>query len=174
MHEPPGLREFVESRSPGLLRTARLLTGDRDKAQDLVQASFVKVWLNWTKIASATDPDQYVRRMMFNEYLKGRRRRWHGEISTLDVDQHVTGEDDVALLAVEDRVELGRALAKLSRRQRAVLVLRFLEDFSERDTALALNVSPGTVKSQTSKALGRLRSELGVSATTLARGAHRG
>lgn len=76
---PEGFAEFVASRSPALLRSAWLLTGDWFTAQDLVQVSLAKTWPRWDRVLRRDDPEVYVRRVMFNTYATWRRRRWHGE-----------------------------------------------------------------------------------------------
>jgi RNA polymerase sigma-70 factor (sigma-E family) len=153
------MREFVQTRSPVLLRSAILMTGNRHAGEDLLQSALEKAWLNWSKVARADHPELYVRRIMLNEYLRGRRRRWQGEIATGEIDERVL-IDDLSFQGVEDRAGLQAALAQLPRGQRAVLVLRFFDDLSEAQTADLLGVSPGTVKSQSSKGLTKLRTLL--------------
>jgi DNA-directed RNA polymerase specialized sigma24 family protein len=81
--EPDGFREYVVARQAGLLRTARLLTGDWQQAEDLVQTALVKVWPRWGRlIAKGENPDGYVRRVIVTSYLTWRRRRWWGERPT--------------------------------------------------------------------------------------------
>ena len=144
--------EFVLSRSPRLLRTAYLLTHDWAAAEDLLQASLVKVWGAWQRIDG--DPEPFLRRVMVNTYATWWRRRWRGEEPAAVVPDLLSGDDHGA---VDARDEIWRALGRLPRRQRAVLVLRYFEDLSEADTADTLGVSVGTVKSQTAKALAKLR-----------------
>ncbi len=149
---PRGFEEYVEARQAGLLRTAYLLTGHRQDAEDLVQQALVKVVPHWDRIDG--DPDPYVRRVLVRENIsRWRRRRWR------EVLGHDTPEPDT----VDDptgRLDLRRALLGLAPRQRAVVVLRFLEDRSVAETAAALGVTEGTVKSQTRDALARLRAVL--------------
>jgi RNA polymerase sigma-70 factor (sigma-E family) len=148
--------DFVATRSTRLLRTAYLLTHDRALAEDLVQTSLAKAWFAWGRIDGR--PDAYVRRVMVNTYSSWWRRRWNGEEATAEVPESGVGargrtEDG----RVDDRTDLWRALARLPRRQRAVVVLRFYEDLSEIETAEILQCSVGTVKSQASRALAKLR-----------------
>jgi RNA polymerase sigma-70 factor (sigma-E family) len=150
VREPDGFREFVASRSPALLRTARLITGDADLAHDLVQAALAQAWPRWSRV---DNPEAYVRTTMVRTYLTWRRRRWHGEMPT----QQLPEPADDGWSAVDTRTVVRAALASLAPRQRAVLVLRYLDDLTEVQTAEALGCSVGTVKSQTSKALARLR-----------------
>ena len=149
-------REFVVGRTPALLGTAYLLTGDRAAAEDLVQVSLTKAWSAGRRISAAESPEAYVRRVMANTYAAWWRRRWRGERPTETLPE-VAGRD--ATDAVDARDEMWRALAALPRRQRAVLVLRYFEDLSEAETATALGISQGTVKSQAARALAKLRDD---------------
>jgi len=145
---------FVEARSTALLRTAYLLTHDRGLAEDLVQTSLAKAWFSWTRIE--TRPEAYVRRIMVNTYSSWWRRRWNGEEATADLPERHDprrGEE----VRADDRTDLWRALERLPKRQRAVVVLRFYEDLSEAETAEIMQCSVGTVKSQASRALAKLR-----------------
>jgi RNA polymerase sigma-70 factor (sigma-E family) len=134
------------------LRTAYLLTHDWAMAEDLLQTSLVKAWGVWRRIDA--DPEPYVRRILINTYATWWRRRWTGERPT-DALPESTVDDQNA--SYDDRDEVWRALGRLPRRQRAVLVLRYFEDLTEAETADILGISVGTVKSQASKALARLR-----------------
>ncbi len=142
---------FVGSRSPALLRTAYLLTRDRALAEDLLQTALVKAWSAWHRV---DDPEPYVRRVLTTTYLTWWRRRWRGETPTDELPEqpHADHGD-----AAADREDLWAALGRLPRRQRAVVVLRYYEDLPEAQVADALGISVGTVKSQTSKALAKLR-----------------
>ncbi|MEV4417100.1 SigE family RNA polymerase sigma factor [Catellatospora sp. NPDC049609] len=144
--------DFVTTRSPRLLRTAYLLTRDWALAEDLLQTSLVKAWDAWRRIEA--DPEPYVRRILVNTYATWWRRRWHAELPTEHLPERSAGEPH---RAVDARDEVWRALGRLPRRQRAVLVLRYFEDLSEAQIADAMGVSVGTVKSQAAKALARLR-----------------
>lgn len=144
--------EFVAARSSGLLRTAYLLTHDHALAEDLLQTALAKAWFSWSRIDGPPEP--YVRKILVNTYASWWRRKWNGERAYAEPPERPTGtaEDDPAR-----RHDLWMALGHLPRRQRAVIVLRFEEDLTEAETARALGVSVGTVKSQTSKALAALR-----------------
>lgn len=152
--EERGFRDFVVARQGALLRRAWLLTGDWASAEDLVQSALLRVWPRWGRVTASGQEDAYVRRVMLNLYLSGRRRRWTREAPTAQLPEPVAvdGYGDVDV-----RVVLIRAVAALPPRQRAVIVLRFVEDLSELQTAHALGCAPGTIKSQTSKALATLR-----------------
>ncbi|WP_248961903.1 SigE family RNA polymerase sigma factor [Sphaerisporangium perillae] len=150
-----GFREFVSARQQVLMRTAYLLTGDAHLAEDLLQIAFAKVSRHWAKLARDGNPEAYTRRCLINEFVSWRRqRRWHAELSSAHPpDAGRAGGENDAL----HRMALRDALDKLAPRQRAVIVLRFYEDRSVQETAELLRCSPGTVKSQTSDALDRLR-----------------
>lgn len=158
MPDPDGFSGYVAARQRALLRTAGLLTGDSQSAEDLVQTALVKVWPHWVRVARAGDPDAYVRRVLLTTYLTWRRRRWHGERATGQLPDRPAPGDPYADADVRDA--LARLLPRLPPRQRAVLVLRFYEDLSEAQTAEVMSCAVGTVKSQTSKALATLRASI--------------
>jgi RNA polymerase sigma-70 factor (sigma-E family) len=141
--------EFVAARSGALLRTAYLLTGNHQDAEDLVQTALVKAVPKWGRLR---EHEPYVRRILVNESVSSwRRGRWR-ETPVPEVrDEPTPGYD------VEQKVVLRRALAQLAPRQRAVIVLRYFDDLTEAQTADALGVAVGTVKSQARDALTRLR-----------------
>ena len=157
---PAEFDEFVRTRHAALLRFAHLLTGDPHAAADLVQEALEKAGLRWRGIRRQDAPEQYVRRSMLNSHINhGRRRR--REHLVADAPER-SGRD------AEPRDEaLWRLLATLPPQQRAVLVLRFYEDLSEVETARVLGCAVGTVKSNTSRALARLRAALPAGSTTL-------
>ncbi|HZX01364.1 SigE family RNA polymerase sigma factor [Kribbella sp.] len=150
-----GFEEFVAARSPALVRTAYLLTHDHALAEDLVQTALAKAWFHWDRIRE-DNPEPYVRRILVTTYSSWWRRRWNGEIPTDELPDtaraapapHGSGEDGL---------DLWDAIGRLPRRQRAVVVLRFYEDLTEAETARQMGSSVGTVKSQTAKALAKLR-----------------
>jgi RNA polymerase sigma-70 factor (sigma-E family) len=149
MADVPDFETFVAARSSSLLRTAYLLTRDHGRAEDLLQTALGKSWLAWARIQG--DPEAFTRKVLVNTYATWWRRRWNGERPTRDLPDTAYVEDSSA------RHDLWAALGHLSRGQRAVIVLRFFEDLSEAETARLLDCSIGTVKSQTSRALARLR-----------------
>jgi RNA polymerase sigma-70 factor (sigma-E family) len=146
-------REYVRARTAALSRVAYLLTGDRHLAEDLVQQTLVNVASRWERISS-DDPDPYVRRALYNQYVSWwrRRRREPVTVSAEWLPERAAPGTD-ATLALTVRQALGR----LAPRQRAVLILRYFEDLSESQTAAALGISVGSVKSQARDALARLR-----------------
>lgn len=156
MSEPDGFREFVVARSPALVRSAWLLTGNEATAHDLVQTALAKVWSRWASVVRQDAPEAYVRRVMVSTFLTWSRRRWHGEVAVASVPDRLEPRD--AFADADLRRSVAQALCALPSRQRAVAVLRYFDDLSEAQAAEALSCSVGTVKSQTSKALARLRS----------------
>jgi RNA polymerase sigma-70 factor (sigma-E family) len=150
-----GFRQFLLARLPRLSRVAYLLTGDHHAAEELLQSALVKVGTHWRRVAIADDPDAYLRKILYNERVSIWRRRARLEQPVADPPDAAAAGD----LADETvrRVLLRDALARLTPKQRAVIVLRYYEDFSEADTAEVLGCSVGTVKSQTNHALRRLR-----------------
>jgi RNA polymerase sigma-70 factor (sigma-E family) len=160
MADRSGFDEFVATRSPALLRTAYLLTGDHGLAEDLLQTALAKCWFAWGRIDGPPEP--YVRRVLATTYATWWRRRWRGERPSGSLPDRV---DPAGTGPVEDRDALWRALGGLPRRQRAVVVLRYYEDLSEAETAAALGISTGTVKSQSTKALAALRRDATLAGT---------
>jgi RNA polymerase sigma-70 factor (sigma-E family) len=161
MHEPEGFREFVEGRSASLLRSAWLLTNDWHVAHDLVQTALLKTWPRWETLVRRDRPELYVRRVMLNTYLSWRERRWNGESPTERLPEAGGAQGDV-LGTTDLRMTLVGALATLPPRQRATVVLRYFDDLTEADTAIALGCSVGTVKTQCSRAMHTLRTMPGL------------
>lgn len=148
-------RDFVAGQSAGLLRTAWMLTGDRQLAEDLLQTALSKTWPHWSRVREGEAPAAYVRTVMVRTATAWWSRRWHGEVPTGGLpDRPATGD---AVLAADERDVLVRALAQLSPRQRAAVVLRYYQDLSEHDVAVEMGCSVGTVKTQASRGLARLR-----------------
>ena len=140
---------FVAARSAALLRTAYLLTGNRQDAEDLVQVALLKAVPKWSRVR---EHEPYVRRILLHESVsRWRRRRWR-ETSTESLPELAAAGQDV-----DARLALRQALAHLAPRQRAVIVLRYFDDLTESQTADLLGISVGTVKSQAHDALVRLR-----------------
>lgn len=156
MREPEGFRDFVTYETPRLLRSACLLTHDWHAAEDLVQTALINALPRWGRIDNHV---AYVRTTMLRTYLKGRERRWTGELPTENLPEHGTG---LFGAASDLRVDLVAALDRLPRQQRAVIVLRFFDDLTEAQTADALGCAVGTVKSHTHRALAALRQQPGL------------
>ena len=146
---------FVVGRSAAHLRTAYLLTGNRADAEDLLQSALAKTYLAWDRIRDRQALDAYVRRTMVTTQTSFWRRRRPEAL--YDELPDVPGRDHHADHDLHDA--LWTALHRLSRKQRAAVVLRFYEDLSEADTAAVLGISVGTVKSTTSRALALLRAD---------------
>ena len=143
---------WASDRQQALLRTAVLLCGDHHRAEDLVQDALTKVAVRWPRLRDQ-NPDAYARQVIVRTNISW----WRKHRREVVLDVHEGGADAGPAAAVDRRLLLDRALAQLTPRQRATVVLRFYDDLSERDTAEALGVSTGTVKSQTHAALARLR-----------------
>ena len=151
-----GFCDYVAARSPALLRTAYLLTGNRPDAEDLLQTALAKTYLSWGRIRQREALDGYVRRIMVNTRTSWWRRRTVAERPAGQLPE-VAGRDQTADLDLHDA--LWTALAALPAKARAAVVLRYYEDLSEAETAAVMGVSVGTVKSTTSRALARLRAD---------------
>ena len=158
--------EFVTARSASLFRTAYLVVGDHQLAQDLLQESLVKTYVAWPRIRDVANAEAYVRRTVVTTAISWRRRRSFHEQPT-DVVPEVEAPDQVDALATRDA--LWAKLQSLPPRQRAAIVLRYHEDLSEQQTAELMGCSVGTVKSQVSAGLRRLRLRLGPETGILAR-----
>jgi RNA polymerase sigma-70 factor (sigma-E family) len=143
---------FVIARSSALLRTAYLLTRDVHLAEDLLQTALAKAWFSWRRIDG--DPEPYVRRILVNASISWWRKSWTHETPTEFLTEPTVRPD-----APADVQDLMQALGRLPRRQRAVVVLRYVEDRTEAETADLMGCSVGTVKSQSSKALAHLRQD---------------
>jgi RNA polymerase sigma-70 factor (sigma-E family) len=155
VRDEAGFRAFVEANGATLLHAARLLTGDHQRGEDLVQTALIKVYLKWGRIDA---PLPYARRALVNAHIDQSRRRWWGERPTETLPE-VPADDASDTSTADSRDELRRMLAGLAPKERAVVVLRYYCDLSEQDTAATLGVPVGTVKSTCSRALARLRVE---------------
>jgi RNA polymerase sigma-70 factor (sigma-E family) len=147
---------YVEARSAALLRTAVFLcAGDRSAAEDLVQSTLVKAYVSWARVRDEQKRDVYVRRILVREsYRRGPARARDIAHGTEVGDRPAPSHNH------DDHLSLFPELAALPRQQRAVVVLRYYEDLSEREIAEALGVSTGAVKSHASRALATLRARL--------------
>jgi RNA polymerase sigma-70 factor (sigma-E family) len=151
--------EFAAVRLGALLRFAGVLTGDRALAEDVVQEALIRAHGRWASIADLDRPEAYVRKMVVNEYLSWRRRSWRlvPAGSGTDVDTALVADPAVDHA---ERAAILAELARLPRRQRAVLVLRYYESLSDPEIAEALGCTPGTVRGYASRALATLRVEV--------------
>ena len=149
--------EIFDAHQTRLLRLAFLLTGDRERAEDAVAEAFAKAWPHWQR-GRVGDERSYLTRAVVNEVTSVGRR-----LTVATRLRYRTATSAVALPgddASAERLRVVGALAALPARQRAVIVLRFYDDLSETDTATVLGMRVGTVKSQTSRGLARLRALL--------------
>ncbi|MCW2600836.1 MAG: polymerase, sigma-24 subunit, subfamily [Frankiales bacterium] len=144
---------FVRARHTALLRYGTVLTGDPHSAADLVQDALERTGLAWSRVQQQGDPEGYVRRTMANRNISTWRRRRRERLMEEPPEQAY--ED-----AARDDV-LWEVLARLPKKQRTVLVLRYYEDLSEAEIARVLGIARGTVKSQASKGIAALRVAIG-------------
>ena len=151
--------EFATARLPGVLRFAGVLTGDRGLAEDVVQEVLIRAHKRWPHIGELDHPELYVRKMVVNEYLSWRRRSWR--LIPSGRSGHLTGRSspDPADGYVE-RQALMAELAKLTRRQRTALVLRYYEGYSDAEIAAVMGCTQSTVRGHVFRALAALRIEL--------------
>ena len=147
--------EFVSARWAALYRTACVLTLDPATAEDVVQIAMEKTYLRWHRVRRMDDPTAYVRKVMVNAAISSRRWPWRRVESPRDVlpEQALPGAEG----GVVDHAALWPLVCALPERQRAVVVLRYYEDLTERETAEVLGCSVGTVKSQAHHAIDALR-----------------
>jgi RNA polymerase sigma-70 factor (sigma-E family) len=145
---------YVVASGPRLKRLAYLLTGDLDTAEDLLQTAYAKALPRWGRIRAYDHPDAYMRRVLVNGRTSMWRRSRGREVLSGSVPDVATPD---AVGRVLDAEDLRRGLLVLSARQRAAVVLRYYCDLSEAETAAAMGVPVGTVKSHTSRGLARLR-----------------
>ena len=150
--------DFVAGALPRLLRFAHVLTGDSAAAEDLVQTALGRSWRAW-RLGRIDDPQAFVRKVMVNSYATWYRRYGGRETAVADLPDQLMADE--AARRIEDRDAMCRALLSLPPRQRAVVVLRYYEELTELEIADVMGVSPGTVKSQASRALRRLAVTLG-------------
>lgn len=145
--------EYVTARLPALRRLAYLLSGDVHRADDLVQQTITTLFVRWRRVRTVDHLDGYVRSMLVNGFIDERRRTWASVRLFRNVPDQPAPPDE----GIEERAVLRAAMARVPRRQRAVLVLRFIYDLPVTEVAQVLGCSTGTVKSQTSRGLSTLR-----------------
>ncbi|HEY6748736.1 MAG TPA: SigE family RNA polymerase sigma factor [Mycobacteriales bacterium] len=143
---------FVRARYGSLLRYAYLLTADRGHAEDLVQDGLARTYAAWGRLVEPAAAEAYTRTTLVRLALRARRRRWRGETPTPVLPERPGPDPDLDLAE-----SVRAALATLPPDQRAVLVLRYYDDRSEREIAALLDCSPGTVKSRAARGLAALR-----------------
>jgi RNA polymerase sigma-70 factor (sigma-E family) len=141
--------------SVGRLRdTAYLMCRDWHLADDLTQTALTKLYLAWPRVSKAEDVDAYVRKVLLRTYLDHRRRRWTGEVVTASLPEAASGESPDLRLTLVD------ALALLKPQDRAILVLRYWEDYSVEQVASLLEIREGAVRTRSMRALAKLRDVL--------------
>lgn len=150
MSEDDDFSEYVAARWASLVRSAVLLGCSRPEAEDLVQTALERCLLKWDKVRVAEDRDAYVHRMLINLFISARRRRWTGERPTAVLPDRTSLDETVG---VDDSDAVMRALDRLTREQRAAVVLRYYAHLSEQQMASVLGVASGTVKSRLARAL---------------------
>jgi RNA polymerase sigma-70 factor (sigma-E family) len=160
--EEQAFADYFAARRDTVRRTAYLICGDWHRADDLTQTAFVALHRRWRKIRDQAALDAYVRRTLVRAAIDESRRPWRREhsVETLPEQPRTAGRDVVGD-TIATRSALVEGLQQVPPRQRAVLVLRFLEGQSVATVATALNCSEGTVKSQTARGLDTLRAALG-------------
>jgi RNA polymerase sigma-70 factor (sigma-E family) len=150
--------EYVAARLSSLRRLAAVLCGDWQRGDDLVQAALAKLYVHWGRVRAADHPDAYARTVLVHEFVQERRSLWVRRVSLVGR----VGDSHAAATVDHDAVlDLRAAVAALPARQRATLVLRFYCDLNVDQCAEVLGCSPGTVKSQTARALAAMRRALG-------------
>lgn len=156
-----GFASYVAARRPALLRWARMVAGDPHTAEDLLQASLVRVLPHWETIRDVAAADAYVRRTITRQHVSWQRQPWRRDERPTDaLPERV--RPDAAAPKVED--ELWGLVLDLPAQQRAAVALRFYEGLSVAETAVVLGCSPGTIKSNTSRGLATLRRLAGATA----------
>ncbi len=150
--------EFAQAQLPAVLAFATALTGQRTTAEDLAQEALIRAHARWDSIRRLDRPDLYFRKMVLNEFLSWRRRAWRlvpadqRNLGIRTAPDHAAGYAEHAAMLAE--------IAKLPRRQRAVVVLRYYEDRTDAEIGELLGCAPGSVRAYASRALAALRVEL--------------
>lgn len=156
--DPDAFAEFVAGRSTALHRTAYLMVGDANLAQDVVQEALIRAWMAWPRLRNPGAVEGYARRAITTIAIDWSRKKSSKERPS---DQLPDRTQDAPQSGVADRQWLWQAVQTLPARQRAAIVLRFYSDLSEAQTADAMDCAVGTVKSQVHAALRTLREQLG-------------
>ena len=156
-HRDAEFTEYMSARMPSLRRLARLLCQDWSGADDLLQTAMTKTYVHWARASGADNIDAYVRAILVREFVQERRTGWARRVTLAERPIEAAAVDTDQ----DGALDLRAAVAVLPPRQRAVLVLRYFCDLNIDQTAQALGCTPGTVKSQTAKALSALRACVG-------------
>ncbi|WP_148614594.1 SigE family RNA polymerase sigma factor [Nocardioides rubriscoriae] len=152
--------EFVAASARSLRRTAFLLCGDWQRAEDATQDALVKLYVAWPRIRRRGAATAYAHRAVTTAVVDQARRPWRREVSTLTLPEGRRERSVDPVASTERRLAVLAALEELPDRRRACVVLRYFADLSVADTAVALGIDGGTVKSQTARALDQLRVSL--------------
>ncbi|TCC56426.1 SigE family RNA polymerase sigma factor [Kribbella pittospori] len=147
--------EYVSARGQELVRLGFTVSGDYQRAEDLAQIALMQAFRAWRKVRTADDPHNYVRRILINAYLSMTRRRSFAEAPTAEIDAERTVPDPATDIVNSD--DLWRSLARLSARERVVLVLRYYQDLDDHTIADLLGIKPSSVRATASRALATLR-----------------
>ena len=142
---------------PRLRRFALAVCGDHHRADDYVQAALERMYVAWPRVHDISAPGAYLRTVLMRQMLNERRRPWRRELSTVVLPDPGYDSTGAAVLGLD----LSRALAVLTTKQRAVVVMRYVEDRSVAEVAQIMKTAQGTVKRQSSDAVARLRQILG-------------
>ncbi len=157
---PATFQDFVDEHLHSLVRYATALTCDPHLAQDVVQEVLIRVHRDWLRIGAVDDPGAYARRMLVNEYLSWRRRRANRDLTVSDrLPAQLDAIVDDPATGVVERDAMRVRIARLSPRQRAVIVLRYYENLTDPQIARVLRCSPATVRSHVSHALAALHAQ---------------
>ncbi|MET8763985.1 SigE family RNA polymerase sigma factor [Lentzea sp. NPDC004782] len=159
--------DFARAQLPRLLRYATMLTGEREQAADLVQDVLVKVYRHWSRVSGADHPDRYVLRMVTNGYLSWRHSWSARVIASADLPDEARADDFASDHAA--REDMWQRLARLPKRQRAVMVLRYYEQLPDPEIAGLLGCAQATVRAHAHKALAALRNGLAIEQMAQAR-----
>ncbi|GAB3261927.1 SigE family RNA polymerase sigma factor [Kineosporia babensis] len=160
MDDESGFRQFVNARWPALVQSAYLITLDRGIAEDCVQEALARVHRRWNRTAVMDNPEAYVRKAVVNAAFSWRRKRRVREVPLEHAGAQAAGEP-VTLSMLDADDQLVAALRSLPPQMRAAVVLRYVEDRSEMETAHLLGCTVGAVKSATSRGVSKLRVALG-------------
>lgn len=158
--EPPDFEAYAAARQHHLYRTAYLLCGDRDRAQDLVQSTLVALLRSWRKARLAENPDAYAKKALVRAFL-AEQRKLRRSVTAHAILRSEPGATAAAADPTELRLVVLDALRALPPKPRTMVILRYWEDLSVEETAELLGCSTGNVKSQCSRSLAKLRELLG-------------
>jgi len=147
--------EYASARGHDLVRLGYTVSGDYQRAEDLAQIALMQAFKHWRRVRRTEDPHNYVRRILVNSYLSMTRRRSFTEAPAADLDTDRTVPDPAIDIVNSD--DLWRALARLSARERVVLVLRYYQDMDDRTIADVLGIKRSSVRATASRALASLR-----------------